>query len=287
MEIRNFRLGHHLVAFLDVMGQSERFKKLRLAKTPEEDAEVGEVVRQTAGFVLDLRRVFDEQFTAFEAGSPNIKRHTKEPLRPHFIGISDSLITSVPLRNDGGDLVGIVTVYSALSAAAVVMLTSLASKHPLRGGIDVGLAVEMGPQEVYGTALARAYELESKEAQYPRILIGDELWRYFNAAIGHFEKQDTPVARSITVITKKMLELVATDGDGKRILDYLGQTILDNAGPGGRHRDYMVKPAYDFVLAEQKRIKTTGDAKLNGRFDLFRAYFESRLRLWGIEVQKD
>jgi hypothetical protein len=269
MEIRNFRLGHHLVAFLDVMGQSERFKKLRLAKTPEEDAEVGEVVRQTAGFVLDLRRVFDEQFTAFEAGSPNIKRHTKEPLRPHFIGISDSLITSVPLRNDGGDLVGIVTVYSALSAAAVVMLTSLASKHPLRGGIDVGFAVEMGPQEVYGTALARAYELESKEAQYPRILIGDELWRYFNAAIAHFEKQDTPVARSITVITKKMLELVATDGDGKRILDYLGQTILDNAGPGGRHRDYMVKPAYDFVLAEQKRIKTTGDAKLIARYDLF------------------
>jgi hypothetical protein len=149
LEIRNFRLGHHLVAFLDVMGQSERFKKLRLAKTPEEDAEVGEVVRQTAGFVLDLRRVFDEQFTAFEAGSPNIKRHTKEPLRPHFIGISDSLITSVPLRNDGGDLVGIVTVYSALSAAAVVMLTSLASKHPLQGGIDVGFAVEMGPQEVY------------------------------------------------------------------------------------------------------------------------------------------
>jgi hypothetical protein len=287
METRNFRLGHHLVAFLDVMGQSERFKKLRLAKTPEEDAEVGEVVRQTAGFVLDLRRVFDEQFTAFEAGSPNIKRHTKEPLRPHFIGISDSLITSVPLRNDGGDLVGIVTVYSALSAAAVVMLTSLASKHPLRGGIDVGFAVEMGPQEVYGTALARAYELESKEAQYPRILIGDELWRYFNAAIAHFEKQDTPVARSITVITKKMLELVATDGDGKRILDYLGQTILDNAGPGGRHRDYMVKPAYDFVLAEQKRIKTTGDAKLIARYDLFRAYFESRLRLWGIEVQKD
>ena len=287
MEIRNFRLGHHLVAFLDVMGQSERFKKLRLAKTPEEDAEVGEVVRQTAGFVLDLRRVFDEQFTAFEAGSPNIKRHTKEPLRPHFIGISDSLITSVPLRNDGGDLVGIVTVYSALSAAAVVMLTSLASKHPLRGGIDVGFAVEMGPQEVYGTALARAYELESKEAQYPRILIGDELWRYFNAAIAHFEKQDTPVARSITVITKKMLELVATDGDGKRILDYLGQTILDNAGPGGRHRDYMVKPAYAFVLAEQKRINATRDPKLTARYHLFRRYFESRLPLWGIDVQRD
>jgi hypothetical protein len=287
MEKRNFRLGHHLVAFLDVLGQSEKFKQLRLPKTPEEHAEVGEVVRQTAGFVLDLRGAFDKQFQAFEAGSPNMQRHTKEPLRPNFIGISDSLVTSVPLRNDGGDLVGIVTVYSALSAAAVVMLMSLASKHPLRGGIDVGLAVEMGPQEVYGTALARAYHLESTEAQYPRIVIGDELWRYFNAAIVEFEKQDTPVGRSMSAIAGKMMELVALDEDGKRILDYLGQTMVDNAAPGGNHRDYMVKPAYAFVLAEQKRINATGDPKLTARYRLFRRYFESRLPLWGIDVQRD
>ena len=148
MEKRNLKLGNHLVAFLDVLGQSERFEQLRVPKTPGEHAEVGEVIRQTAGFVLDLRNAFDNQFRAFEAGSANMQRHTKEPLRPDFIGISDSLITSVPLRNDGGDLVGIVTVYSALSAAAVVMLMSLATKHALRGGIDVGLAVEMGRQEV-------------------------------------------------------------------------------------------------------------------------------------------
>lgn len=286
METRNLRLGHHLVAFLDVLGQSERFKKLRLPATLEEHAEVGEVVRQTAGFVLDLRKAFDEQFRAFEAGSPNMHRHTKKPLRPNFIGISDSLITSVPLRNDGGDLVGIVTVYSALSAAAVVMLMALATKHALRGGIDVGLAVEMGPQEVYGTALARAYHLESKEAQYPRIVIGDELWRYFNAAIAQFEKQTTPVGRSITAIAKKTMELVAMDADGKRILDYLGQTMVDNAAPGGNHRDYIVRPAYEFVLAEQSRIRATGDAKLIERYDLFRKYFESRLPLWGIAMTK-
>ncbi|MGA7190764.1 MAG: hypothetical protein WBY66_19880, partial [Candidatus Acidiferrales bacterium] len=197
------------------------------------------------------------------------------------------LITSVPLRNDGGDLVGIATVYSALSAAAVVMLMTLASKHPLRGGIDVGLAVEMGPQEVYGSALARAYALESQVAKYPRIVIGDELWRYFSAAIAQFEKQTTPVGRSITAIAKKMMELVATDEDGKRILDYLGQTMVDNAAPAGKHQDYIVRPAYEFVLAEQRRIKATGDAKLVERYDLFRKYFESRLPLWGIEVRND
>jgi hypothetical protein len=286
MEKKHFTLGHHLVAFLDVLGQRERLQQLRLPRTPEEHAEVAEVLRQTAGFVLDLRRIFDEQFKAFEAGSLSMQRHTNELLRPRFVGFSDSFVTSVPLRNDGGDLVAIVTVYSVLSAAAVVMLTSLASRHPLRGGIDVGLAVEMGPEEIYGWALASAYTLESKEAKYPRIVIGNELWRYFNAAITQFENQTTPVAQSITAIVKKTMELVAVDEDGKRILDYLGQTMVDNAAPGGNHRDYMVKPAYDFVLAEQKRIKATGDAELIPRYDSFRGYFESRLSLWGLEAAK-
>ena len=44
----------------------------------------------------------------------------------------------------------------------------------------MGLATDIGPQEIYGAALGSAYRLESEEAGYPRIVIGDELWRYFN-----------------------------------------------------------------------------------------------------------
>jgi hypothetical protein len=182
-ETKNYKLGHHLVAFLDVLGQRDKFRGLQLPTNTEEETQVKEVLRQTAGFVVNLRRVFQTQFKAFEAGSAKMRAHTKEPLRPNFVGFSDSFITSVPLRNDGGDLVRIVTIFSALSAAAVVMLTSLASKHPLRGGIDVGLATEIGPGEIYGTALERAYLLECKIAKYPRIVIGDELWRYLNSSI--------------------------------------------------------------------------------------------------------
>ncbi len=287
MKMRNFNLGYHLVAFLDVLGQRDRFRDLRLPKTPQEAAAVGEVLRQTAGFVLDLRDAFDEQFKSFEAAVTNVTRHTKEPLRPKFVGFSDSFVTSVPLRNEGGDLVGIVTVFSALSAAAVVMLMSLANKHPLRGGIDVGLAAEIGPQEIYGAALGSAYLLESEEAGYPRIVIGDELWRYFNAAIANFRTQTTPVARSITAITERLMGLIATDTDGKRILDYMGQTMSEHTGPGSRQGELMVKPAYEFVLAEQKRIVAGGNPKLIARYAAFRAYVESRLALWALQVKTD
>ena len=49
MEQRHLQLGHHLVAFLDVLGQRERFKGLRLPKTPEESAEVAEVPAADGG----------------------------------------------------------------------------------------------------------------------------------------------------------------------------------------------------------------------------------------------
>jgi hypothetical protein len=236
-----------------------------------------------AGFVAELRTVFQTQFEVFEAGAPNMQRHTKEPLRPSFTGFSDSFVTSVPLREEGYELVPVVTVFSALSAACVVMLTALASKHPLRGGIDVGLATEIGPGEIYGTALERAYLLECNVANYPRLVIGDELWTYLNAALAHFENLTTPVSKAITAIVKKTKQMIATDTDGQRILDYLGPVVVENAGPD--HGQLMIQPAYNFVLAEQKRMLAKGDPELIGRYVLLRSYFESRLKSWGVEVK--
>lgn len=121
MKNGNYTLGHHLVAFLDVLGQRESFRGLRLPKNAEEETQVKEVLRKTAGFVVSLREIFQTQFQVFEAGAAGMRVHTKETLRPNFIGFSDSFVTSVPLRNDGGDLKQVVIVFSALSAEPVLI----------------------------------------------------------------------------------------------------------------------------------------------------------------------
>lgn len=286
MEQRHLQLGHHLVAFLDVLGQRERFRELKQPKTAEESIAVAEVLRQTAGFVIDLRRIFGQQFQSFDAGLTYIKKETNASILPRFVGFSDSFVTSVPLHNQGGELVPIITVFSALAAAAIVMLTSLASQHPLRGGVDVGLATEIGPQEIYGTALERAYVLESREAESPRILIGDELWRYLEVALANFEMHTGPTAKANAGIVKKIMELTAIDSDGKRILDYLGPIIVEHAAPGNTTAQNMVWPAYQFVLEEQKRINLCGNPKLATRYQALRSYFESRLPLWNLDSKK-
>jgi hypothetical protein len=110
MENKHYQLGYHLTVFLDVQGQREKFKGLRLPKTPDEHAAVQEVLKDTAGFVVGLRDTFRRNFEAFEAG---ISRKRGEHLQPRFVGFSDSFVVSVPLRPVNGDMTPLVRIFSA------------------------------------------------------------------------------------------------------------------------------------------------------------------------------
>src|ERR1700686_4147352 len=241
---RIYLLENYLVAFLDVLGQSDKFEQLRLPKTEEEHAAVQEVMRDTVRFVSDLRARFGIQFDAFEAGllkdQPSVKK-----FHPAFVGLSDSFVTFVPIRNEDQHLTPNIRMFSALAAACIVMLTSLASKHALRGGIDIDLATEMVPGEIYGTALMRAYRLESRVADYPRIVIGDGLWKYLSLGQQVMENPSTQVGIFLKALIQKQMALITEDIDGKRILNYLGSGIASIAKPGAA--DILVKPAYQFV----------------------------------------
>jgi hypothetical protein len=285
MEEKNYRLGWHLVAFLDVLGQRETFRQLRLPKTPEEHSAVQEVMRDTVGFVSNLRDVFRKQFEGFEAGVLNSRAKPEKPLRPDFLGFSDSFIASVALTSDDDHLTPAVRIFSTLAAASIVMLTSLASKHALRGGIDVGLATEIGQGEIYGTALERAYVLESQQADSPRILVGDELWKYWSSGIEEFEKLANPAGEAMVKLIRSQMNLVTEDADGRRILDYLGGFFANIATPD--HASRMVKPAYQFVMDQEAHWLSKGNAQLSGRYAILRRYFESRLPLWGLSARRE
>lgn len=69
MEQKHYILGHHLVAFLDVLGQREQFRQLRLPATPDEETHAKEVIKNTAGYVLGSRQLFQTQFEVFEKGA--------------------------------------------------------------------------------------------------------------------------------------------------------------------------------------------------------------------------
>src|SRR5207249_12066685 len=89
----------------------------------------------------------------------------------------------------------------------------------------LGLRQRFPAGEIYGTALERAYLLECNVAQYPRIVIGEELWNYLNCVLREFGNRSDGLARAITAIAEKCIGLIAKDTDGQSILDYLGPVV--------------------------------------------------------------
>jgi hypothetical protein len=203
--------------------------------------------------------------------------HCSMLLQPRFVGFSDSFVVSVPLAPVNGDMEPLVRIFSALSAASTIMMAALASKHAVRGGIEVGLGVEIGPEEIYGTALGEAYELESKFAQYPRVLIGKTFPDYLSAAGKEFSARK---ADALCAMVQKIMDLTAVE-NGERYLDYLGGVMSQLAKPG--EGKIMVQPGYDFIVGEHERFIAAKDAKLAERYGKVRGYYESRLPLWGLD----
>src|SRR5260370_34434949 len=142
MENKTYRLGYDLTVFLDVQGQREKSKVLRLPKTPDEHAAVQEVLKDTAGFVVGLRDAFRRNVEAFEAG---ISRKKGEHLQRRFVRFSDSFVVSVPLKRMNGDMRPLVRISSELSSTSTLVMAELASDDADREGIEVGVGRGMWP----------------------------------------------------------------------------------------------------------------------------------------------
>jgi hypothetical protein len=277
-----FTLAWDIVAFLDVMGQKEKLLQLKMPRTPGEHAATQEVLKETAGFVLKLRDVYQNNFESFQAGLKSLPTYAK--IMPELLCFSDSFISTVSLAlEDNTKVLGpVVGSYSTLSAAGIAMLTALASRHPLRGGIDVGLGVRLPSKEPYGAGLVRASILEGQKAQWPRIVIGTELWNFLsNIHASTANATDPDGLAAHAVVEKEMKRIILDPEDNVRVLDYLGDAIASEV-KAREENAALVERAYRFVKEQQEYWWLVGNTGLESRYSKVRRYFEPRLPLWGV-----
>ena len=265
-----------------MLGQNDKLRNLRYPATSEEYSDTLNVLKQTGGYILSLRKAFDDLFkqiykpTGLLRKIPRIEKKMKQnPIE--YRGFSDSVIIQVPLRDSYENAVSANGVYSALVATCGMATISLAQGHPLRGGVDIGLGFKLTPTEIYGPVLARAYYLESREAQYPRVLVGSEICNYLSRISSLICV--TELAGIAKSSAQDCQSIIIEDTEGKKMLDFLGPQIHSIWGGIQTHVE-TVQQAYQAVIRMHQHFHDQGNDKLECRYKLLREYFESRTHLW-------
>lgn len=165
--------GYYLVAFIDVLGQRNLLREMHDLPEKNNKKQMAEFValfKKTVGTVTGMRNLFLNYFkgsslehfilSEFNPEQQKILQQAKSnPLKSHMF--SDFVILFLPLRDDVNK-VPVSGVYSVLGAIASTFLAMLAIGHAIRGSIDVGVGMELSDDEIYGAALARAYQFGDK-----------------------------------------------------------------------------------------------------------------------------
>lgn len=289
----DLKLSHYVIACVDILGQGQRLKAFPPFLNPSDGnyQSLLEVVRESFGVVDAFRNHFRKFFEIYTTVTPpdTLQGARREELLSFARcdiktqTVSDTIIISFafdPTINK----IPIVGVRAILTACAAVFIEFLAAKHPLRGGIEVGIAGETPDGGIYGPALNDAHALERNIAQYPRIVVGNKLHVFLEqmkeATAAEFEYA-THMSGVVAEVSREYasfcMELISRDHDGQMIVDYVGNGIRRML-PGSAST--VIRSANQFLVEEAQRFKNENNAALSERYDRAVRYFGSRLELW-------
>lgn len=277
--------GFHVVALVDFLGQAHELMKWDYLPQNEEEANgFLPAVRNTYGRIMVWRKQFEKHFTTWlvPAGVPSwvvdpdpkdVETFQKyQQFSLGFMHFSDTIVVYSPLTNQHGYL-KVDAVCSMIVTCGILMLAGLAQKTVFRCAIEMGMAGCFPETDLYGPALAKVHHLESRVADYPRIVVGPMLCQYLETHRQNGD-QDAP-ARFNRWLADLSLRLLAQDTDGEWIVDYLGQEFQSLSR---RRQEWgeVRRMASGFVTSELHRFRAEKNEKLTGKYARLSRYFESR-----------
>jgi hypothetical protein len=284
---------HYVVAYVDVLSQKDALSRLRdLPETAEGNKDFIRLIQESFGAVRAFRRIFRQfhetsaEVSDFTLSLPEEARAFVEEMRRSELSIqqiSDGMAICVPLARE--QPIPIIGVYEMLSSCSAALLLSMRAGQVYRGGIDIGIGGEIEPGEIYGSALSRAYHLESQIAQYPRIVIGDRLIDYLMDML--VSTGDDPRAAVARSLAERCLNLLTVDIDGWPILHYMGESHRLQISDALRREIacHVLPEVHDFLVREAARLQIGRNTKLAFRYSLLSRYFEANMAPWCHDVE--
>jgi hypothetical protein len=278
----SLRVAGYAVAVLDFVGQSEALRKLEELFDPRRmTPEALAAFKRTFGAVRDfgdtLHRTFD-LINNTRADDPSLTPQQQKELSA---APQDTLVcqtfgdTALLYQSLDGVAIPVHGIHALLRTCSTAVLGCLAAHQLLRGGIELGMAAEVRPRELYGPALMRAHFLESEVAGYPRVAVGDGLPAYLKWV--RDSAGSDPAGKVVRFHAEACLGLLGLDLDGKLVLDYLKAWFF-KSDPGPARQS--VTEAYTFAKSEAEKFEHDGIPKLAKNYRDLVKYFESRAEVW-------
>jgi hypothetical protein len=278
----SLNIGNYCVGFIDLLGQRLEYEKegrLPDFKSVEEKEHfIKKKLGDTIGRIDALQRTSNQFLNAAldyksprrEELQPDLKRTYDEMKEVHLKQQrwSDGLVYFVSLM--GGDVkCPMCGVYTVFVATGSLCFTGLAVKIPLRGAIDIAWAAELHEGELYGAAVAKAYELESQVAQYPRIVVGPRAVDYLIANINN--SSSDIYSKFNRELAKICYDMLAQDCDGYHFVHYLGD-VFHEMVTKNLHQE-LYQESKSFVLEQCKKWSDERNTKLSFRYNHLLSYF--------------
>lgn len=283
----NHSAANYVVGFFDLLGQQDALKGQCLIpkfSSPDEDRAFRQKLMESVGSIYLLQKRAEDLIggalrvrrnSPLRAQLTNKQRRTWDQMHRSNLRTqrwSDGLMNFVAL-GDPTVLCPMTAIFAQIGMAGALCFMGLSSKQPIRGALEVAWGVELNPGELHGAAVARAYELESKVAQWPRIVLGPQLVRYLSLQAANPAKD--AFAQNNRALAQFCAGMIATDVDGQHIVDYLGDTFRD--GVMRAVHDGMYDGALKYINAQIECHRGTSNVKLQTRYETLLQYFDARM----------
>ena len=278
------RYGYFIVGYFDLLGQSRKLRDLPKAPTDarERKRTIDRLIDR-AEEVRAVRRLFRDFFdTRFypESLDPAMRSVFDRIMTPELVhwGFSDTYVVAALAVSQDKFAAGVFGLRQTLLAAAMMWLHCLINGHPIRGGIELGLGIKIGPTEVFGPALLEAYHLESKVAQSPRIMVGPECLKLLSIIEDQQNRTPNPDSRLASVFAhscrRMLLELPmlseSSEQQSKQTMVHALSDALLQLSP---ELQEMVPKAHENVRAQLRNARNSDNEKLVGRYESLLEYF--------------
>jgi hypothetical protein len=142
--------------------------------------------------------------------------------------LSDTIVIYSPLSWTGR-LPNTYAVAWLAAVASRIMVVSLLANLPLRGCMTISTGCEVNDTpELFGHVMVRAHHVESKVANWPRIVIDYRYKKLLDDAEHDRAMSADEYTQTVTRVALQASKLICMDTDKTHIIDWLGKVALEH-----------------------------------------------------------